>query len=200
MPRERKHIQISKEAFDELAKLKRRTGLSVFKLVDILTGLTELDDAFKTYEDKPLFEGTTLKKYNPVNKPDPSIIDCAILSVWTDSNDTSEKSRNRFLAAVETRVRQGWTDLYPKWFKGYDKRQSKFELSVDSRLRALSYGKLRGKTGLINRTDAAGNRGKYKLVPQGLTTYDWQVIRGINAIKANSGFRSKSGILSLLFQ
>ena len=77
-------------------------------------------------------------------------------------------------------------------------------MTVDSRLRTLGNVKFRNKTGIITRTDwnitnVEGNRGKYRL-SKGLTTNDWQVVRGINLIKANSGFRSKSGIHSLLSQ
>ena len=44
MPRQRKHIQISAEAFETLASLKTNTGISVFQLIDCLTGL---DDTLK---------------------------------------------------------------------------------------------------------------------------------------------------------
>ena len=41
MPRQRKHIQISAEAFKTLASLKTNTGISVFQLLDCLTGLDD---------------------------------------------------------------------------------------------------------------------------------------------------------------
>ena len=140
----------------------------------------------------------TRRKYKPITKPDPAIIDSAILSIWNTSNDDREISRKRFFEVVEEKmINGGWADLYPKWFKGHNKRHSPFEVTVDSRLRTLGNMKFRNKTGIITRIDEIGGRGKYKL-SKGLSTYDWQVIQGINLIKASSGFRSKSGIHSLL--
>ena len=57
MPSQRKHIQISAEAFETLASLKTNTGISVFQLIDCLTGLDDtlterLDILSKNYEDQ----------------------------------------------------------------------------------------------------------------------------------------------------
>ncbi len=271
MPKKRKAIQISQEAFDELEKRKKETGFPFGKLIDSLTGL---NDDLKPYGDQTLtglaadlpkqkerlkvykdlekaiaeeFDVTDPKTFNtvkknveevsshqdatiadlesrirqliemeanitgietrrkskPITKPDPAIIDAAILSNWRDPNDDREISRKRFFDAVkEKMIKGGWDALYPKWFKDHTKRHSSFEMTVDSRLRILGNVKFRNKTGIITRTDwnitnVEGNRGKYRL-SKGLTTNDWQVVRGINLIKANSGFRSKSGIHSLL--
>ena len=68
MPRQRKHIQISAEAFETLASLKTNTGISVFQLIDCLTGL---DDTLKERLDL-LFKNDEVEnvstKYNSIAK------------------------------------------------------------------------------------------------------------------------------------
>ena len=101
MPRERKNLHVSIEAFKILEKLNQNTGMSFIDLIDSLTGVSntleekEQSDiaAMKAAERRHLESGLPIKewvqqeiagarKYAPVDKPDSVIIDCAILSCW----------------------------------------------------------------------------------------------------------------------
>ena len=249
MPRQRKHIQISAEAFETLASLKTNTGISVFQLLDCLTGLDDtlterLDvlskndktqnvstkynsiakkmleintkgtslpetNIIKNTEEKIINHGlklstlshnkkaaTSSKKYIYSEKPDPAILDATILSTWWNANANIPfkgfpKTRQECINSLEAKMNIGWGNLYPKWFKNYKKHLSDFERSADSRLRALV------KANIIKPGPEVLGSGIYVLSPN-LTSTDWEIINGINKIKPNIWFKTRSGIKNLL--
>ena len=185
MPKERKNLQVSLEAFKRLKKLNQNTGMSFIDLIDSLTGtnnvletkqkeqsdIASMKDAERRHKESglPLKEwaqqeiaGFPMKewvekeiagarKYAPVDKPDSVIIDCAILSCWDAeyiamierkltevyTEDLMHRYRLDIKNQVTYKMKNGWSELYPKWFEDYDKHLSQFEITLNGRLKAL---------------------------------------------------------------
>ena len=249
MPKERKNLQVSLEAFKRLKKLNQNTGMSFIDLIDSLTGtnnvletkqkeqsdIASMKDAERRHKESglPLKEwaqqeiaGFRMKewvekeiagarKYAPVDKPDSCILDCAILSTWDseyiamierdvpnpDTEDLMHRNRSAIKQNVILKMLDGWSELYPKWFEGYDISLSQFEITLNGRLKALVKANL-----LIS-----DSTGVYKLSPiladtgidylDKVTNKHWTIINGINAIKPNPDmklFKTRSGIKNLL--
>jgi len=257
MPRERKTLQVSIDAFKKFQKLNQDTGMSFIDLIDSLAGVDndletkqkEQSDiaAMKAAERRHLESGLPIKewaqqeiavamKYTPVDKPDSVIIDCAILSCWDAEyiamierdlarevyrEDLMNRNRLDIRIRVINKIKNGWFELYPKWFKDPTKHLSYFERTLASRLAALVKANL-----LIS-----DSTGVYKLSPilagdgidivhreqrfmddyEGTTDEEfdidkeakkhWEIINGINRIKPNPTMRflkTRSGIKNLL--
>tara|TARA_R100001082_G_C4349414_1_gene153842 strand:- start:631 stop:1353 length:723 start_codon:yes stop_codon:yes gene_type:complete len=226
MPRERKNLQVSIEAFKRLQKLNQNTGMSFIDLIDSLAGVD--NDLETKQKDQKAFKESGLpikewaqkeiagaRKYAPVDKPDSCILDCAILSTWDseymaimierdvpspDTEDLMNRNRSAIKMNVILKMLDGWSELYPKWFEDYNKNQSQFEITLNARLKALVKANL-----LIS-----DSTGVYKLSPilagTGIDYLDkvaakhWTIINGINAIKPNPDmklFKTRSGIKNL---
>jgi hypothetical protein len=148
MPRQRKTLQVSTEAFKKLQNINQSTGISYIDLIVSLSGVAKPIELPWIPQELEL---STTKKYNPVDKPYPVIIDCAILSCWdADYMDMIERdvlapetedfiNRNRYdiKTQVTYKMKNGWSEIYQKWFKENHKHNSYFERTLASRLSAL---------------------------------------------------------------
>ena len=249
MPKERKNLQVSLEAFKRLKKLNQNTGMSFIDLIDSLTGVDndletkqkEQSDiaAMKAAERRHLKSGLPIKewvqqelsgtrKYAPVDKPDSVIIDCAILSCWDAeyiamierqltevyTEDLMHRYRLDIKNQVTYKMKNGWSELYPKWFEDYDKHLSQFEITLNGRLKALVKANLliSDSTGIYKLADILAGYGidvihrKQRFMDDYEGTTDaspietkddwdayrdkeakkhWEIINGINRIKPN---------------
>ena len=111
------------------------------------------------------------------------------------------KKVDETIAGTINKIENGWSELYPKWFKDPTKHLSYFERTLASRLSALV------KANLLITEETGIYRISTTLMPTGLDYLDkdtdkhWSIITGINAIKPNPDmklFKTRSGIKNLL--
>ncbi len=209
------------DAFEVLKSAIQNTDVSYTQLMDSLTGITpeKSDNDFIMSARVDFAETIAASKYKPVDRPDPAIIDAAILYTWgeeelespqkqlekvdADYAALAKKTGTRWLRnrahikrIVIWKMENGWSDLYPKWWTDYDKSLSYFERTLASRLKALVKANL-----LI--ADATG---VYRLSPILADNIEqagkyWSIINGLNAITPNPTiklFKTRSGIKNLL--
>ena len=198
--RKTKASRISNKAHAYLAKASKDTGISIVRLIDMALGLK---DAPKSNKTPRLKDAIAAHNRNRIPKPPKSVIDSAILIVFiNDPIYPPVQYRKDLLDAVkkymtevqvEDDINTSWSAVYPEFFDGYDNRHSRLERYFDNRLKALVTAEI------LLSSPTPENQARYILIKD-LTARDWAVVRGINLIKANSGFRIKSGIHSLLSQ
>ena len=218
--RKTKASRISNKAHAYLTQASKDTGISIVRLIDMALGLEDAPKSNKAYSslsEQKAFKQSVIGQAletpwvkdaiaaharNRIPKPPKSVIDSAILIVFiNDPIYPPVQYRKDLLDAVkkymtevqvEDDINTSWSAVYPEFFDGYDNRHSRLERYFDNRIRALV------NAGILLSSPTPENRARYILIKD-LTARDWQVVRGINLIKANSGFRIKSGIHSLLF-
>lgn len=208
----RKSVMISSGAHDALEKMSHEANISFTSLIDKLVGLddgkegqavfndTLIGDALQSSLVKDLIEsnvaGRLPKRYAKASKPDPSIIDAAILACWVHYPKQWVKTRNQVLGAVSLKMEHGyypdrdtmappsdsrytsWSKVYPAWFKKHKHQSSQFEISFDSRLRML----------VKHRILLSAGRGKYQRVRE-LHTADKDIIYGVNRLSPQRGLK-----------
>ena len=106
--------------------------------------------------------------------PDLLFLDVSILIGWKDtSKDTVLKRSLIKLSLINKINNEGWSELYPIWSKNMNSNQSPFEITFDSRLRALV------KSDFLSPAGRSYTRrsiyGKYKLGKE-FSLDEWKII------------------------
>jgi|TARA_Y100000590_G_C15284860_1_gene850224 hypothetical protein len=128
--------------------------------------------------------------------PDLLFLDVSILIGWKDtSKDTVLKRSLIKLSLINKINNEGWSELYPIWSKNMNSNQSPFEITFDSRLRALV------KSDFLSPAGRSYTRrsiyGKYKLGKE-FSLDEWKIIDDLYSTIPSKWVKTNKDILCLL--
>ena len=207
MPENDYKTRISKEAHESLTRASKLTGLSMSELVDRYVITEKANEFTKIFSPELLQERYQLmmeavekdaSQSKRISKPDPSIIDAAILIMWVYYPKQWIKSRNEIIKAVRMKMQAGyypdletkappvrtlslrttWSRVYRAWFKNHEGTKSNFENYVDNRIKSLIESKILQNAG----------RGKYQLIRE-FSIADKDILFGVNRISPQKGIK-----------
>jgi len=207
MPENDYKARISKEAHESLTRASKLTGLSMSQLVDKYVIAEKANEFTKILSPDLLQERYQLmleaiekteSQSKRIPKPDPSIIDAAILIMWVYYPKRWVKSRSEIIEAVRMKMQYGyypdpetkappvrtlslqttWSRVYRAWFKNHEQTKSNFENYVDNRIKSLIESKI------LDNAD----RGKYQLIRE-FSSPDKDILFGVNQISPQKGIK-----------
>ena len=128
--------------------------------------------------------------------PDLLFIDVSILIAWKNSSKDTILRRSLIKLALINKINnEGWSELYPIWSKNMNLNQSPFEITFNSRLRALV------KSDFLSPAGRSYTRrsiyGKYKLGKE-FTLDEWKIIDDLYSTIPSKWVKTNKDIFYLL--
>ena len=152
MVRETKSVRISSEALSTLQELSKEYGVTIVKMLDNLLGLNkiwniereiELGEAL-TQRDERLeqLRLANTKQPKSITKPPNAVLESAILYAFKEYKKTSlprQKIKEYVISKMlDTKPHdKSWSEVFPEWWKDYNRNASPFEYDFDNRLKRL---------------------------------------------------------------
>ena len=185
MARETKSVRISSEALSKLQELSKDYGVTIVKMLDNLLGLNKIFNIEReiefgealTQRDERLrqLQLANTKQPKSITKPPNAVLESAILYAFKEYKKTTlprQKIKEYVISKMLDTKQFGtsWSEVFPKWWKDYNRNASPFEYDFDNRLKRL-------------RTIGAVEKDPYESVfTHKLTKKNWDQVIAMNSI------------------
>ena len=151
MVRETKSVRISSEALSTLQELSKEYGVTIVKMLDNLLGLNkiwniereiEFGEALELWNEKQQFPVAKIKQPKSITNPPNAVLESAILYAFKEYKKTT-LPRQQIKEYVISKMldtkqfRKSWSEVFPNWWKDYNRNASPFEYDFDNRLKRL---------------------------------------------------------------
>jgi len=152
MVRETKSVRISSGALSKLQELSKDNGVTIVKMLDNLLGLNkifniereiEFGEALELWNEKQQpFHLAKIKQPKSITKPPFAVLESAILYAFKEYKKTTlprQKIKEYVISKMlDTKPHdKSWSEVFPEWWKDYNRNASSFEYEFDNRLKRL---------------------------------------------------------------